>query len=413
MSIGRLAIVECVGQAAATLRGHPLRTALAAAAMAAAVATMAVIQTGLSGLARSARETSARVFGADTFVLTRVAAGTLSRRELAERLARNPPITAADVRFLEQVADDQVVYAATAQRTADIVRGARRFERASVTGARASLFDIRDVGIARGRAFTPAEDRAGRLVVVAGSGVAEALFPDRDPIGQVVRIAGRGFVVVGVTGPQGNTGGVSLDRYVWLPLTAFERAFGPPETLQVFARAAGDRPPERAEDRARISMRARRHLGPDRPDTFDLVTPEASRSFVAAITERLGAAGPPISLMALLAAMVVVANTTLVSVTQRTREIGIRRAVGATRGQVLSETVTEALLVAVAGGLAGLGLAGAIGRAATSALDLPLALEWPVAAGSLAAAAAGGLLAGWLPARRASRLNIIEALRQE
>ena len=163
-------------------------------------------------------------------------------------------------------------------------------------------------------------------MIVVGRAIVDELFPGGDPLGQPVRIAGRGFRIVGIQAQQGTAGGVSLDRYVWMPLAAFERAFGAAASLQVFAKATDVAQTRAAEDHARISMRARRHLGPGAADTFDIITPEASRSFVAAITERIGAAGPPISLMALIAAIVVVTNTTLVSVTQRTREIGIRRA---------------------------------------------------------------------------------------
>jgi ABC-type antimicrobial peptide transport system permease subunit len=117
--------------------------------------------------------------------------------------------------------------------------------------------------------------------------------------------------------------------------------------------------------------------------------------------------------MALLAAIVVVTNTTLVSVTQRTREIGIRRAIGARRASILIETLAESGVIAVAGGIAGLIAAAVVLSAASRAVDIPLALEWPTASGSLVAAALSGLIAGWYPARRAASLNVITALRQE
>jgi putative ABC transport system permease protein len=160
-------------------------------------------------------------------------------------------------------------------------------------------------------------------------------------------------------------------------------------------------------------MRARRHLGPGAPDTFDLITPEASRNFVAAITERLGAAAPPISIMALIAAIVVVTNTTLVSVTQRTREIGIRRAIGARRSSILVETLAESGVIALAGGIVGLAAAAVVLSFASGSLAIPLALDWPTMAGSLSAAGLSGIVAGWYPARRATSLDVITALRQE
>jgi putative ABC transport system permease protein len=405
--------LESLSEAGETLRTHPLRASLAALAMAAAVATMAIVQTGLTGLERSAREASARAFGSDSFVIAKVAASGLSRRELAQKIERNPDITRGDARFLERVARDQLLYAAIVQRGADVTAGARTFEGAAVNGTQAALFDIRDVGIARGRAFTAGEDTAGSPVVVAGASVAATLFPGADPLGQTVRIAGRGFRIVGVQALQGTAGGATLDRYVWMPITAFERAFGAPATLQIIARAAPPGGTGPAEDHARASMRARRRLGPSAADTFDVITPEASRSFVAAITGRIGAAAPPISFMALLAAIAVVTNTTLVSVSERTREIGVRRAVGAARANVVVETLAESSIVALAGGFIGIAAAAGVLAAVEGLVAFPLGLEWRTAVVSLAAAGLSGIVAGWYPARRAAALDVIDALRQE
>jgi putative ABC transport system permease protein len=409
----RSLLVAGISEALAAVRHRPLRALLAATAMAAAVATTAIVQTALDGLARAARDASARAFGSDSFVIAKVATGTVSRRELAQRLERNPDITRADVRFLETVADDRVMYAAIAQRSADVVSGGRRFENAAINGTQAALFDIRDVGLEIGRPFTRAEEIGAVPVIVAGRGIVDALFPAGDPLGATVRIGNRAFRIVGIQARQGTAGGTSLDRYVWMPLAAFERTFGPVRSLQVFAKAPDASRTQAAEDHARASMRARRRLAPGVSDTFDVITPEASRGFVAAITERLGAAGPPIALMALLGAIVVIANTTLVSVTQRTREIGIRRALGASRVSILVETLAESIGIALIGGAAGVLIAAAVVTAASSRVGISLALEWPTLLGNFSAAAAAGVAAGWYPARRAASLDVITALRQE
>lgn len=120
----------------------------------------------------------------------------------------------------------------------------------------------------RDRAFTSEEETSGSQVAIVGDGIAGTLFPTGDPLGQSVRIAGRRFQVVGLLARPGTAGGVSLDRYLWIPLPAYERAFGAAPSLQVFAKATDVSQTAAAEDRARISMRARRHLGPGEPDTF-------------------------------------------------------------------------------------------------------------------------------------------------
>ncbi len=160
-------------------------------------------------------------------------------------------------------------------------------------------------------------------------------------------------------------------------------------------------------------MRARRQLRPGERDTFDILTPEAARSFVQRLSERIGAAAAPISIMALLAAIVVVTNTTLVSVTQRTREIGVRRALGAARSDIIIEVLAESSLIAIAGGAVGLAGAQALLALAAGPLDLDLPIRVSTMVWSLGAAAASGIVAGWYPARRAARIDPIVAIRQE
>lgn len=404
---------QVVIEAAGTIARNPLRSSLAALAVAAAVATTAVVQTGLDALARTARETSAKAFGADTFVIARLASGNLSRRELADKLARNPAIARNDVRYIQNIADGRVTYAATAQKNADVVLGSRKFERATINGTQASLLGIRNIDVDEGRFFTTDEDDTGTPVCVLGRAVADALFPASDPVGQHVRIAGRAFTVVGLQARQGSAGGVSLDRYVWMPIRAFERAFGASSSLQVFARAPESTQTVAAEDHARVSMRARRHLRPGQTDTFDIITPEASRTFVANITERIGAAAIPISIMALIAAMVVVTNTILVSVTQRTHEIGIRRALGASRATVIAETLAESAIVGLIGGAVGLAAGASLIALAARIAKLSLAISPTTALVSLVAAVSAGIVAGWYPARRAASIDVVSALRHE
>jgi len=412
-------LTEAVLQASATVRAHPLRSALGATAIAVAVATMAIVVTALDGVAEYARATAARAFGSNTFVIAQIGArGQISRRELEERLQRNPAVTRRDLRFLERYDGGIVEYGASAQRGAEVSSGSRSYENAAVVGATASLSSIRDLAIARGRFFGPEEEAQAAQIAVIGADIATTLFPDRDPLGATLRLAGRGFVVVGVQERLGNVGGTSLDRNVWIPLRAFERTFGPPQTLQVLARAPQDtgsagRATLAAEDRARISMRARRQLAPGAADNFDVLTPDAARGFVLNLSQRIGLAAGPISLMALLAAIVVVTNTILVSVTQRTREIGVRRALGATQGQVLREVLAESTLIAIAGGAAGLAGVGLLIGGIGGATGFDLTLRTSTVAFSLAAALASGLLAGWYPARRATKIDVIAAIRTE
>lgn len=403
-------------QAVATLAGHPLRSSLGALAIAVAVATLTLVQTAVDGLGTYAMKSASRSFGSDTFVLAQIASpGRISRRELARKLERNPPIRRSDLRFLESQAGGRVLYAATAQQVGDVTAGGARFENASVNGTGSRLTAIRDLGIEQGRFFTLDEERRGAQVAVIGYDVAEALFPGRDPLGQTVRIGRRGFLVLGVQGKLGTSSGVSLDRYVWMPLIAWERVFGAAGTLQVSARppedAVGGAAFDLSQDRARATLRALRLLAPGEEDNFDVLTPEAARSFVMGLVGRIGSVAPLLSAMALLAAVIVVTNTTLVSVAQRTFDIGVRRAVGATRAQIVREVLFESALVSLIGGLLGILAVDLLARALSGPLDLDLTVRLRTVLVAVVASAASGLLAGWYPARRAARVNVIAALR--
>jgi putative ABC transport system permease protein len=405
---------EALGQAASTALDHPLRSGLGALAMAVGVATVAIVVTALQGLADFARTTTARTFGSDTFVLARIAApGSIGRLELEEKLARNPILRRSDLRFLERFATDAVLYAPVAQRSGAVSAGGRLFENAAISGTSAQLAEIRDLGLAHGRFLSRDDELRAAAVVVIGADVAEALFPGLDPVGRALRAGGRRFEVVGVQSRLGTAAGASQDRYVWMPLGTYERVFGTPEALQVFARARDARLTTAAEDRTRTTMRARRRLRPGVADTFDILSPTAARGFAANLTERVTAASAPLSAMAMLAAIVVVTNTTLVSVTERTREIGVRRALGASRRQIEREVVVESALVALVGGAAGLLLVLALASGTRIASGVALSVAPATLLWGFGSAALAGVLAGLYPARRASRIDVIAAVRAE
>ena len=413
MHLGQPVFAAAAAEAMAAASANRLRTALAALATAAAVATIVLVVSGLDGVARYARDTAARTFGSDTFVIARLSSGQLSRKQLEEKLARNQPLRQADARFLDRVADDLVIYAPTAQRSGEVVAGSRRFQNAAINGTTSTLPDVRVIEVGEGRFFSSVEVTQAAQVAVIGADIAEALFPGTSALQKQIRVAGRRFEVIGIVVRQGQAGGVTLDRYIYVPLGAYERAFGGSDSLQVFARASQGVDAARGEDRAFASMRARRQLAPGDENTFDIITPDGARNFVLQLASRVGAAALPISLMASIAAVVVVTNTVLVSVTQRTREIGIRRAVGAPRAQILAEVLAESVLTAIIGGAAGIAFAAAALALASSAFDLSLLPSLGTIAGAFLAATATGLIAGYLPARKAARIDVIAALRTE
>jgi putative ABC transport system permease protein len=407
-------IVEGVVQGHSSVSSNPLRAGLGALAVAVAVATIVVVVTALDGLARYAQATGARAFGSDTFLLAQIAtAGQSTRRELAEKQQRNPAIGRADLRFLERYTGGRVLYASTVQRVGDVAAGSREYENAAISGTTPALADLRDLGIERGRFLQPHEVERGAQVAVIGADIADTLFPASDALGQPIRVAGRRFEVVGIQQRLGSSGGTSLDRFVWMPLTTFERLYGAPPTLNIFGRAKDGVDNDTAEGDARAALRAKRQLQPGVADNFDLLTPEAARTFVLRLSEGVGAAAAPISAMALLAAIVVITNTTLVSVTQKTREIGVRRALGASRAQIMREVVAESMVVSLAGGLAGALLTAAGLSILARTLEIDIVVRGTTVAWAIGAAILSGLVAGYYPARRATRIDVIAAVRAE
>lgn len=407
-------MIDIFRQAAATLLGHPLRSSLGALAIAVGVATIVVVVTALEGVRLYTESTTARTFGSETFVIAQVASGgRVSRRELRTQLERNPPIRRGDTTFLNRHRDGIVLYAPTAQTRGQVTGGALSVDDALITGAPATIASIRQIDLERGRFFTEREDQSGAPVAVVGADIAATLLASANPGPQSIRLAGRRFTVIGVQSKVGSTGAGSVDKYVWIPLRAYERAFGAPRSYQVFARGDGGHSAIAAEDRARSTLRARRRLLPNETDNFDVLTPDAARSFVASLSQRIGAAAGPISLMALMAAIVVVTNTILVSVTQRTREIGVRRALGAARSRIVKEVIAESLLMAIAGGAAGAAVAWAAMTLVKGATGFPVSVAPATLAWAMSAAALSGLAAAWYPARRATRIDVIMAIRAE
>lgn len=405
---------RAIAQGAFAVRANPLRSSLGALAIAVAVATMLLVSVALDGIRSYAELTTARTFGSDTFLIAQVAsAGRISRKQLQDQLARNPPVSRVEVKWLARYGNDITIYAPNAQARADVSRGARHVEAAPITGTTASIAEIRDLNIVDGTFFSAADDAAGNQVAVIGADIVDELFEGESAVGGAIRVAGRRFQVIGVQGRVGSGGTGSIDKYVWMPMRAYERAFGAPRSLQVFAKGTRGIGAGEAEDHARISLRAARSLAPGTADTFDVLAPEAARSFVANLSSRIGAAAGPISVMALLAAIVVITNTVLVSVTQRTREIGLRRALGARRGDIVGEVLAESTLLALAGGVAGTSVVVLLVTAAQAVAPVPLAISPATLAVALLAAASSGILAGWLPAVRATRLDVIAAIRAE
>ncbi|MBK5295053.1 MAG: ABC transporter permease [Acidobacteriia bacterium] len=291
----------------------------------------------------------------------------------------------------------------------------RLLEGATILGVSATLAEIRDVAVQDGRFFTEQEETLRRNVAVIGQEVQSTLFPDASALGGVIKIRGLEFQVVGVQEKLGNAGNRSQDNQVYIPTGSFTRLFGPERSMALFGRPRPDSGLGfyAGLDQTRVALRTRFKTPPGAEDNFDTLTPDSIRGFVDQILGLVQAVVIPVTMISLVVGGIVIMNIMLVSVTERTREIGIRKALGARRRDVMLQFQIEAVLLASLGGTLGLVLGAAAARAVSAVMEVNL----PVTAGyvvlALFVSTATGMISGWYPASRAAHLDPVEALRAE
>jgi putative ABC transport system permease protein len=293
--------------------------------------------------------------------------------------------------------------------------GTKQAKDIDLIGTEESYFRIKGYDLKEGRTFSPQEARVGLPVVVLGSLVAEKLFEGNTPIGKEVHIAGLPYRVIGVVVPQGTLFGLSMDKFAVMPYTAPARRYICPINIldEVVYKAGSTTDLRAAMAEAEAAMRARRHLKPGQENNFTIETSEAILDFWGKISRVLFLALPLLVGISLVVGGIVIMNIMLMAVTERTREIGIRKALGARRSDIMAQFVVESATLSTLGAALGIGLGLALAFVVKATTPLPAA----VATWSLFVAVALGMIvgvaAGSYPAYRASKLDPIAALRAE
>jgi putative ABC transport system permease protein len=298
------------------------------------------------------------------------------------------------------------------QRTTVSYRG-QELESVQVQGVTESYVDFSTFDAERGRMISPFEVQRSRPVALIGWQLADRLFGPEDPLDKMIRIAGIQFRVVGVSAKKGAFFGNSLDEFAVIPLGQHQKLFGGRQSLQLLVKPRHASLVTMARDEARVALRVERGLTPSEPDNFGIVASDSVLDIYNQATAGIAAVLVGVVALSLVVGGIVIMNIMLMVVSERTREIGLRKALGAKRRDIMSQVLTESVTLSLAGGVLGIALGALFAQGLAAVTPLPAAVElWSVAVGVLITALVG-LFFGWYPARRASRLDPIEALRRE
>jgi putative ABC transport system permease protein len=358
-----------------------------------------------------------RLIGLNTFQIRRTPSiNTGNTTEETWRLwMRRPRINQADARIVEARVTTPVTFSRSCDERLPIVAGNRTAKDIDVLTVDAPYFKIKNYDLVAGRPFSPQEARTGATVAVLGFEVADKLLPGVDPLSRSVSIGGIPYRVIGVVAKQGTLFGMSMDKFVITPFDSPARRVTcrPGFMDEIHVQAEGPVAMERALGEVEELMRIRRRLRPNQENNFALQTAESALSGWRDISAVLFAALPGLVAISLVVGGIVIMNIMLMAVSERTREIGIRKALGAKRRDILAQFIVESATLAAVGALVGIGLGIGLAYLVKAFTPLPAAVApWSVGVGVFLGIAVG-MTAGIYPASRASKLDPIVALRSE
>ncbi len=399
-----------------SIRAHKLRSFLTLLGIIIGVASVIIVGAAIDGLGAYTENITQKAFGSDSFLVAQLASvSRLSQRELVEKQKYNKRIRTPDLAYLRDTTGDEIVYSPYQQHSDDVKAENKTFEGSNILGVSYTLPEMRDIPVQQGRFFSRTEEQLRSPVAIIGDDVRATLFPNASALGRTIRVGGQELTVIGCLERQGSSFGASLDTPVYIPATVFAALYGAQRGFAVFGkpRDGSGLTFDGGLDVTRSALRAHFHARPGRPDNFDTLTPDSIRSFVGQILGVIAAVVVPVTSISLVVGGIVVMNIMLVSVTERTREIGIRKSLGARQSDIMLQFLSESVMLSLCGGTLGVLLGAVLAAVVSKLFDVTLKITAPYVLVSVFVSSAVGIVSGWYPARRAARLDPVVALRAE
>ncbi len=409
------AIWEAFRVATASLRANKLRTALTLMGIVVGVTAVIAVVTIIKGLDQTVAQTFSSQ-GSTVFTISKNPQIIKSREEFI-KANRRKDVTHEDADAIARLCTAcwRVGIAANALET--VKYADQKAENVRVRGVDPiTMFDIDGVTIDVGRIWTESEGASGRDICVVGTDMLKNLFGDAPAdrvVGQEIRIDGRPYLILGVLEPLGSIFGFSRDNVVYIPYSTYQKAYGGRRSLVVFIQVPAAEQLEVAEDQVRTVMRNRRGHATDEDEGFALETQDVFLNLYGSATSNIYIVTIGVAAISLVVGGIVVMNIMLVSVTERTKEIGIRKAIGARRKDILTQFLIEAVTVTAIGGALGVGTGFGLAYIISALIGFPLLISVASAVLGVGVSSVVGIVSGLWPAWRAAKLDPIEALRAE
>jgi putative ABC transport system permease protein len=403
---------EAVKGALQSLRGSKLRSFLTLLGIILATTTLIAVMSVISGMdVYIAQNVSS--MGADGYRVQRIVMMGFDPKKYLEMLRRNPQLTREEYEFLRQRLTMTREIGISAGRSVTVHRGSEVSEDVGLQGASPNIGVITNIEAEEGRFLSEVENDRNMNVAIIGRDLKDKFFVGASPIGQTITADGVQFQIVGVAKAKGSIFGQSQDNFLVIPINTYFKIWGARNGMGFAATALDHDHLARAQEEARMLLRAYRHLRPKEDDTFSMLTSDALVDFWNQLTGAIAATAVAVVSVFLVVGGVVIMNIMLAVVTERTHEIGIRKSVGARKRDILNQFLVESAVLSASGGLIGVIIAWVVAVLVRTFTPVPMSVPVTAVVVGVTLSAVVGLFFGIYPAHTASQLDPIEALRAE